>query len=124
MKKTILAAAIALAASAWAQAPEQKAAAATPTEAANPAPKAKVAKSPRKATASARRHMDARHCLHHPNNAATIRCAEEFLWAPAAPAGSRPRTATPRPRAVLEDPFFPAAPAGSSGPRAAARARC
>ena len=81
MKKTILAAALALAFSAWAQAPEQKApeekaAAATTAEAAKPAPKAKVA---RKTTTTARRHQDARHCLDRPNNDAIIRCAEEYL---------------------------------------------
>src|SRR5215831_5947557 len=83
MKKTILAAALALALPlmlpAWAQAPEQKAEAEKPAEAAKPAPKAKAAKSPRKATVTARRHMDARHCLEQPNNDAIIRCAEEYL---------------------------------------------
>jgi len=78
MKKTILAAALALAWPAWAQAPEQKAAATT-TEAAQPAPKAKVAKSARKMTTTAKRHQDARHCLERPNNDAIIRCAEEYL---------------------------------------------
>ena len=78
MKKTILAAAFALAASAWAQAPEQKAVAATPTEAAKPAPKAKAAK-PTMRKATAKRHQDARHCLDRPDNEAIIRCAEEYL---------------------------------------------
>ena len=78
MKKAILAATLALAASVWAQAPEQKAVAATPTEAAKPAPKANAAKATaRKATA--RRHEDARHCLDQPNNEAIIRCAEAYL---------------------------------------------
>ena len=83
MKKTILAAALALALSlmlpVWAQAPGEKAVAATPAEAAKPAPKTGAAKSPRKATTTARRHMDARHCLERPNNDAIIRCAEEYL---------------------------------------------
>ena len=79
MKKTILAAALALALPAWAQAPEQKDAAATTAEAAQPAPKAKVAKSPRKMTTTAKRHQDARHCLELPNNDAIIRCAEAYL---------------------------------------------
>jgi hypothetical protein len=79
MKKTILVAALALALPAWAQAPEEKPAPATTAETAKPAPKAS-AKSPRKAaTTTARRHMDARHCLEQPNNDAIIRCAEEYL---------------------------------------------
>jgi hypothetical protein len=78
MKKTILAAAFALALPALAQAPEQKAVAAQPAEAAKPAPKAKLAKGTRKTT-TARRHQDARHCLERPNNDAIIRCAEEYL---------------------------------------------
>jgi hypothetical protein len=85
MKKTILAAALALALplmqplmqAAWAQAPEQKSIAAQPPEAAKPAPKAKLAKAPRKMTA--RRHQDARHCLERPDNDAIIRCAEDYL---------------------------------------------
>ena len=77
MKKTILAAALALALPAWAQAPEQKAVAAQPAEAAKPAPKAKLANATRKTTA--KRHQDARHCLERPNNDAIIRCAEEYL---------------------------------------------
>ena len=75
MKKTILAAALAFALSAWAQVPEQKPAAATPAEA---APKAKVAKATRRTTI-AKRHQDARHCLELPTNEAIIRCAEEYL---------------------------------------------
>jgi len=83
MKKTILAAALALPLMqplmhrAWAQAAEQKAVAAQPAEAAKPAPKAKLAKATRKMTA--KRHQDARHCLERPNNDAIIRCAEEYL---------------------------------------------
>jgi hypothetical protein len=77
MKKTILAAALALVLPALAQAPEQKAVAAQPVEAAKPAPKAKLAKATRKTTA--KRHQDARHCLERPNNDAIIRCAEEYL---------------------------------------------
>lgn len=77
MKTTILAAALALALPAWAQAPEQKAVAAKPAEAAKPAPKTKLAKAARKATA--KRHQDARHCLERPTNDAIIRCAEEYL---------------------------------------------
>jgi hypothetical protein len=76
MKKTILAAALAVALPlmqpVWAQAPEQKA------EAAKPAPKAKLAKATHK-TATAKRHQDARHCLDRPDNDAIIRCAEEYL---------------------------------------------
>jgi len=86
MKKTILAAALALALPvvlpAWPQAPEQKAAAEKPAEAEKPveAAKAKATKAPRKASSSlARRHQDARHCLERPNNDAIIRCAEEYL---------------------------------------------
>ena len=78
MKKTILAAALALVLPALAQAPEQKAVAAKPAEAAKPAPKAKLAKATRKTT-TAKRHQDARHCLERPNNDAIIRCAEEYL---------------------------------------------
>jgi len=78
MKKTILAAALALAWPAWAQAPEQKAAAPSTADAAKPAPKAKVAKATRKTTI-AKRHQDARHCLERPTNDAIIRCAEEYL---------------------------------------------
>jgi hypothetical protein len=85
MKKTILAAALALALPlmlplvlpVWAQAPEQKAVAATPAEAAKPAPRMKVAKATRKVTA--KRYQDARHCLERSNNDAIIRCAEEYL---------------------------------------------
>jgi hypothetical protein len=80
MKKTILAAALAAALPlmqqpAWAQAAEQKDAAAKPAEAAKPAPKA--VRTAHKATA--KRHQDARHCLERPNNDAIIRCAEEYL---------------------------------------------
>jgi hypothetical protein len=82
MKKTILAAALAFALPlmqpAWAQAPEQKAVAAQPAEAAKSEPKAKLAKTTRKTT-TAKRHQDARHCLERPNNDAIIRCAEEYL---------------------------------------------
>jgi hypothetical protein len=78
MKKTILAAALVLALPAWAQAPEQKAAAPATEDAAKPAPKAKVAKATRKTT-TAKRHQDARHCLERPSNDAIIRCAEEYL---------------------------------------------
>jgi hypothetical protein len=82
MKKTILAAALAvvlpLMLPAWAQAPEQQAAAAKPAEAAKPAPKAKLAKATHKTT-TAKRYQDARHCLERPNNDAIIRCAEEYL---------------------------------------------
>jgi hypothetical protein len=88
MKKTILAAALAVALPLMqpvlAQAPEQKAVAAQPAEAAKsaeaakPAPKAKLATVTRK-TATAKRHQDARHCLERPNNDAIIRCAEEYL---------------------------------------------
>ena len=78
MKKTILAAALALVLPALAQAPEQKAVAAQPVEAAKPAPKAKLAKATHK-TATAKRHQDARHCLDRPDNDAIIRCAEEYL---------------------------------------------
>ena len=82
MKKTILAAALAVALPLMqpvrAQAPEQKAVATQPAEAAKPAPKAKLAKATRKMT-TAKRHQDARHCLERPNNDAIIRCAEEYL---------------------------------------------
>lgn len=74
MKKMILAAFVALALPAWAQAPEQKAVAATPAAMGKSAPKAKAV---RKATA--KRYQDARHCLQQPNNDAIIRCAEEYL---------------------------------------------
>ena len=82
MKKTILAAALAAALPlmqqpAWAQAAEQKDAAAKPAEAAKPAPKANAERTAHKATA--KRHQDARHCLERPNNDAIIRCAEEYL---------------------------------------------
>ena len=75
MKTTILAAlalALPLMSPVWAQAPEQKAVAA------QPAPKAKLAKATTRKT-TAKRHQDARHCLERPNNDAIIRCAEEYL---------------------------------------------
>ena len=75
MKKMILAALVALALPAWAQAPEQKAVAAKPPAMGKSAPKAKA--TARKATA--KRHQDARHCLQQPSNDAIIRCAEEYL---------------------------------------------
>jgi len=82
MKKTILAGALAAALPlmypAWAQAPEQKAVAVQPADAAKPAPKAKAAKATHRTT-TAKRHQDARHCLDRPDNDAIIRCAEEYL---------------------------------------------
>jgi hypothetical protein len=73
MKPTVLLLALALAAPAWPQAPEQKPA---PTEAAKPAakPAAKTA-----AKKHRRWHEDARHCLELPSNTEIIKCAEVYL---------------------------------------------
>jgi hypothetical protein len=73
MKPTVLLLALALAAPAWPQAPEQKPA---PTEAAKPAakPAAKTA-----AKKHRRWHEDARHCLELPTNTEIIKCAEVYL---------------------------------------------
>jgi len=73
MKPTVLLLALALAAPAWAQAPEQKPA---PKQAATPAAKEATktaAKKPR------RWHEDARHCLELPTNTEIIKCAEVYL---------------------------------------------
>ena len=69
MKPTVLLLALALAAPAWAQAPEQKPA---PTEATKPAAKTAVKR-------HRRWHEDARHCLELPTNTEIIRCAEVYL---------------------------------------------
>jgi hypothetical protein len=72
MKPTVLLLALALAAPAWAQAPELK-----------PAPKAAAAvKQATKKTAAKKHkrwHEDARHCLALPTNTEIIRCAEVYL---------------------------------------------
>jgi hypothetical protein len=70
MRTMILAAALTLAAPAWAQGDAAK-----EIDAAKAKPKlTKVAKK----TAS-KRHLDARHCLQRATNDAIIRCAEEYL---------------------------------------------
>jgi len=69
MKPTVLLLALALAAPAWPQAPEQKPA---PTEAAKPAAKTAAKK-------HRRWHEDARHCLELPTNTEIIKCAEVYL---------------------------------------------
>jgi hypothetical protein len=73
MKPTVLLLALALAAPAWAQAPEQKPA---PKQAATPAAKetTKIA-----AKKHRRWHEDARHCLELPTNSEIIKCAEVYL---------------------------------------------
>ena len=73
MKPTVLLLALALAAPAWPQAPEQKPAP-TPVsnEAAKPAAKTAVRK-------HRRWHEDARHCLELPTNIEIIKCAEVYL---------------------------------------------
>jgi hypothetical protein len=107
MKKMIFLAALALAWSAWAQAPAQKkeeatkaevakpeaakpapakeaakaepAKPATAKEAAKPAPPKTAAQTPATVAKKSRRHQDARHCLQRGDNNAIIKCAEEFL---------------------------------------------
>jgi len=73
MKPTVLLLALALAAPAWPQAPEQKPAP-TPVsnEAAKPAAKTAVKR-------HRRWHEDARHCLELPTNIEIIKCAEVYL---------------------------------------------
>jgi hypothetical protein len=68
MRTILLAAILAFVAPAWAQAPTQ------PAETEKKVEKVKRAKK-----ATARRQMDARHCLQQPTNDAIIRCAEEYL---------------------------------------------
>ncbi|HZE60117.1 MAG TPA: hypothetical protein VE085_06135 [Burkholderiales bacterium] len=82
MRRIALSAALALAASAWAQqpAPTTRAPAATPP--AQEAPKAQVAKSEAKTPArkpNPHRQEDARHCLDKPSNTEVIKCAEAYL---------------------------------------------
>jgi hypothetical protein len=75
MKPTVLLLALALAAPAWPQAPEQKPAptlAPAPNEAAKPAAKTAAKK-------HRRWHEDARHCLELPSNTEIIKCAEVYL---------------------------------------------
>ena len=74
MKPTVLLLALALAAPAWPQAPEQKP---VPKEAAKPA----AAKQATKTAAKKHRrwHEDARHCLELPTNTEIIKCAEVYL---------------------------------------------
>jgi hypothetical protein len=72
MKTTILLAALALASAAWAQPATEYSEAAKAA-----APKGKLVKAAKKSTA--KRHQDARHCLHRSTNDAIIRCAEEYL---------------------------------------------
>ena len=77
MKPTVLLLALALAAPAWPQAPEQKPA---PTQVSNEAAKP-AAKPAAKTTAKKHRrwHEDARHCLELPTNTEIIKCAEVYL---------------------------------------------
>jgi hypothetical protein len=72
MRKTILAAVLALALPAWAQAPAPQNGEGLKTV----APKAKSVKTVKW---TAKRLQDARHCLQHATNDAIIRCAEEYL---------------------------------------------
>ena len=82
MKTTMLFAAAALAASAWAQQPAKE-----PAKPAAPmvqeAPKAEMAKAePAKKAArkpNPHRQEDARHCLDKPTNTEVIKCAEAYL---------------------------------------------
>jgi hypothetical protein len=74
MKKMIFLVALAIASSAWAQAPAAKPEAAKP-EASKPARVAKPATMAKKS----RRLQDARHCLQRANNDDIIKCAEEYL---------------------------------------------
>jgi hypothetical protein len=74
MKRIVLLVALAMAASAWAQAPAEKKAVRETTKAAKPkAVKHATGKKPR------RWHEDARHCLDRPNNTEIIKCAEVYL---------------------------------------------
>jgi len=73
MKPTVLLLALALAAPAWPQAPEQKPA---------PTPVSNEAAKPAAKTAVKRHrpwHEDARHCLELPTNIEIIKCAEVYL---------------------------------------------
>jgi len=85
MKRTMLFAAAALAANAWAQQPAPATPAAPAAPAAAPtteAPKAEVAKAePAKKSHKPNPHRqeDAKHCLDKPNNTEIIKCAEAYL---------------------------------------------
>jgi hypothetical protein len=75
MKRIVLLVALAVAASAWAQAPAEK------KEPAKPAVQQIVKKPLKQAAAKKPRrwHEDARHCLERPNNTEIIKCAEVYL---------------------------------------------
>lgn len=73
MRTTILLVALAVAASAWAQAPAPKKEPAKP-EAQQPRAEKTVA-----VAKKSRRHEDARHCLERGSNIEIIKCAEEYL---------------------------------------------
>jgi hypothetical protein len=77
----ILLVALAMATSAWAQAPAPKkepAKAPAQTEAAKEPAKAEVQK-PATVAKKSRRQQDARHCLERGSNIEIIKCAEEYL---------------------------------------------
>ena len=78
MKRIVFfAAALALSAAAFAQAPKSEPVKAEPIKA--DAPKAKAAKPAAMAKKSSRRSEDARQCLERATNNEIIKCAEEYL---------------------------------------------
>jgi hypothetical protein len=83
MKKIAWLAALALAASAWAQQPAKEPAKEPAKPAAQEAPKAEAAKpEPQKRAArkpNPKRQQDARHCLEKATNTEIIKCAEAYL---------------------------------------------
>jgi hypothetical protein len=87
MKQIIFSALVALAFSAWAQAPAKEAAKPEPMkEAAKAEPAKEAAKpveAPKQAAAGPKKvrrwNEDARHCLERSSNTEIIKCAEEFL---------------------------------------------
>jgi hypothetical protein len=78
MKRTILLVALAMAATAWAQAPAPQKEPAKPV-AAKEAAKSEAQKPTTVAKRTSRRQQDARHCLERGNNIEIIKCAEEYL---------------------------------------------
>lgn len=75
MKRTILLVALAMAATAWAQAPAPQKEPVAAKEAAKP----EAQKPATVAKRTSRRQQDARHCLERGNNIEIIKCAEEYL---------------------------------------------
>jgi hypothetical protein len=88
MKQMLFSALVAVAFSAWAQAPAKEAPKPEPMkEAAKPEPMKEAAKpaveTPKQAAAGSKKprrwNEDARHCLERASNTEIIKCAEEFL---------------------------------------------